>query len=694
MNATLKPIPASHFGINVLFNYTFNVLYNYSMQKSRLYALDGLRGFAALSVFFSHSGFDPRSITQIPAIFWVYKTLSVGPNSVQILFVLSGFLMAYLYAEITSIRQFIMKRYARIFPVFAVITLFIWLIGSGNIVTLWYQQLAILLGLALIIYLGWNGLRKFDNKKKFGTILFFVFAVFQLAVLLINLIITPKITVAHTLVVPDRVKSLIDLISTVTLTTPFVKGILQLSNVFWSLAPEVYFYLLYPFIVIPLVRISRRCGFVVSALIVIAVTKILLDLDTAISSILSFHAMNIARANGFIAGVVVGTLYQSRGKIWRSLETIFSNPIAGIVVFLGFIAIQAGDWTIRDGQAIWFMNLYYLLSSWVIALTVICAIIPGTIINKIFSIRALTFLGMISYSLYLVHNRVIPMAEQIMAPYMHFFSAGIGGVVQLAVMLSMTIGVSYLLYRLVEYLYFQSKSHKTHTAAATVKEAKRPLFTGWPAYIFGGLAVVAVILWLYSGGFVPSLYASHHRINGTLIPKEVSLLHNPLRVPITSSHNNLSVVILNLRYAKNADRTRKLAKNPAVLDFRLYEEGNSKPIFTSTRHGYEVEGEPHYPFGFPTIADSAGKKYIVELKQQYGSAEDQVIADISPASLVTLYSNSRKEILFHPHLMLWNRTLFALSHPDGLFAVTSVVFLTTLYGLSSRKNKLSPKLGP
>jgi peptidoglycan/LPS O-acetylase OafA/YrhL len=56
-----------------------------------------------------------------------YTTLAAGGNSVQILFVLSGFLMAFLYPTIQKRFGFIRKRYTRIFPVLSVVVIYFWL---------------------------------------------------------------------------------------------------------------------------------------------------------------------------------------------------------------------------------------------------------------------------------------------------------------------------------------------------------------------------------------------------------------------------------------------------------------------------------------------------------------------------------------------------------------------------------------
>src|SRR3989338_9928611 len=116
------------------------------MQKKRLTALDGIRGLAGLSVVLSHIGFNIAAILNFPVVILAYKTLAVGPNSVQIFFVLSGFLMAFLYSKITSVQTFLKKRYARIIPIYAVVVIFLVILMIMEFQA-WYQQFFVLISL-------------------------------------------------------------------------------------------------------------------------------------------------------------------------------------------------------------------------------------------------------------------------------------------------------------------------------------------------------------------------------------------------------------------------------------------------------------------------------------------------------------------------------------------------------------------
>jgi len=108
-----------------------------TQEKSEIKSLTGLRGFAALWVAVLHTCFgEGNEFGYLPAfdhkINWGFFTDFVlqGYLAVDIFFVLSGFVMAYVYGDIFHARirlkevlHFYIKRLARIYPVHIVITL-------------------------------------------------------------------------------------------------------------------------------------------------------------------------------------------------------------------------------------------------------------------------------------------------------------------------------------------------------------------------------------------------------------------------------------------------------------------------------------------------------------------------------------------------------------------------------------------
>lgn len=535
--------------------------------------------------------------------------------------------------------------------------------------------------IALVVYLSWNYIRKKDLEEQIGKRLFYFFLFLQLCLLIINLLNLPKFLATSQNYLPFHtfVLSVLNWLSNITLTTPLNVNANLLVSVFWSLAPEVCFYLLYPFLVLPLILTARKNRWWIGLIIILVATKILLDLDLVLDPIRSFHTINLARMNGFIAGVTIGSLYFSQSKSWNFLKKILSNPLVSFVILVGFIALHLANSKIIEEGILWQTNLYYLLSSWVIALVILVGLIPQTIINKIFSQKFLVNLGAVSYSLYLIHQIVIPWGNNIALIFVPFLPAQLAEIARVLLDIFLSIGISFILYRLIEGFYFSSKKNNH---SVVVVENNQSNFAWNPLIIAGVLSLTIFIS--YSGlSYAPTLFLAHHDVAGfSFIGSQKSLLDQKLQIPITAADSNLSVIVVNMRYLKDADYTSKNIKNPAILDFRLYEQGNPQPIFQSQRHAYEVGGLSHFPFGFPTIKNSAQKKYVIELELENGNVNDQVLVDTSSDSVVSLYTNSKQDILYHPYKMLFNRWQFAFSNPSAIFALLAILVLAMLYNSS------------
>jgi len=95
-------------------------------------ALTGLRFFAALMVFFSHFPIKTQNQNLL-------LLQTSGFNGVTFFFVLSGFIIAYNYLErfesrpLQSTPRFLLSRFARIYPLYALIIIFSWMNSGGSI---------------------------------------------------------------------------------------------------------------------------------------------------------------------------------------------------------------------------------------------------------------------------------------------------------------------------------------------------------------------------------------------------------------------------------------------------------------------------------------------------------------------------------------------------------------------------------
>ena len=633
-------------------------------MKNRLKALDGLRGLAAFSVFLSHSGFAFGSLIGIVFLQSIYRAFSVGPNSVQIFFVLSGFLMAYLYPIITKPIVFIQKRYGRIMPILIAVILFSWLAENKYSI---FIEIKFLLFIALSFNIIWNILDHYFGRFRPGQILFYFLLFSQLILILIGLLIIPHYIVGGNLILSKKLENILVFLFNATLTSPFAQGINGLSGVTWSLGTEMIFYIIYPFLVLPLIRLGKKYGTWFSIFITISVIKILFDLDNVFLSNANLSSLSVARASGFLVGVIVGTIYQNKGNLWKKSEKIFSRSTTNLIVLLLFFLVQWGDWAIRDGSSHYFMNWYYFISSIVFGLVIIAGIIPNTWINKIFSNRVLGFFGLISYSMYLIHSITIGWVKKFLDPIITI--KNVYELTSLFFSILLTVVISYILYYLVENLYFKAKktnSKSFHENITSKQESK--IFSNPKKLLISTIIVLLIFMFIYMEGYSYSILLTRQSFfqKKWQINNEISLLNNKISVPFIAKYNNLGMVVINIRYEKDAARTMfNEKKQPAQIIFKLFDENNQK-IFESKKNAYLAAGNPHFPFGFPPQKNSAGKKYRVELQLTGGTKIDQVFVDTGKG-MITGSLISKKELFSNPFKLLFNRLFFVFSNSSFIF---------------------------
>ncbi len=647
------------------------------LAPERLPALDGLRGLAALGVVLFHSGFNVQLLGFAP--FQVaYNSFAVGPNSVQVLFVLSGFLMAYLYQNVKSPLTFLQKRYLRIVPALSVVVLYIWLTKVLIKDLVWFQKVPIFVITVLLYTVAWRGLRRLSGRYSLGRKIFFLFIFAQLLTATVLMIVIPRITHNETIPINQLFREVLVLFANFTLTTPFSQHQILLDSVFWSLFPEILFYLLFPFIVAPLIHLCKRSGWLITIVVILIVGKILLDLDAALAPLNSFLEINIARSNGFVVGVLVGTLYFTKGQFFQKIQKFVERKSISILILFLFFAMQWGD-TMLSGynkQPIEIMNIYYLVSSWVIGLTILTAV-SKTFVNKIFSLRIFTFLGMISYSMYLFHHSVFDWMSQIFDPIKEQLGTNIAlGFVYLFVSLGVVLLSSYFLFKLIESLYFVEKKN--------IHEIKSIALIKWPQFFTTKkikiVAIALISLWvvvfIYTAIFPFPFLVEQKAFQQKMTKKGyVVLTDKNFDTSITPSYQNLSIVALHLWYGESAAKTIENRKTPATLQFFLIDSVGGV-ISHSEREAYKVEGSPNFLFGFVPQTESTNKSYTIRLKTQGSNSHDYVQVD-TKKPLVLLYSPEGSKILTLLNVFI-NRILIIFTIPEALFAIISIVGISLL----------------
>lgn len=609
-------------------------------MKTRLLSIDGLRGFAALSVVISHIGINLQPIVDSPIINFLFRIISSGTTSVQLFFVLSGFLIGYLYPIISNNIRYLSKRYLRIIPLYATIVVYIWWIKfHGG--SLW-ENLGILIVFAVTVHLVWRFIR-------WGKPIFYLFILFQISFFIFSLTLMPRLISGG--VLNNFQKETLYMLSNLSMTMYLQKQLVVLSGVFWSLVPEMLFYLIYPFIILPIIDwLSQKKGLLI-VIFSLAVFKILFDLDAASRAFYSVHGIFIARASGFVVGLALGRIYLNKGLIWKKLENFISSPIVNLGILVVFFIALGLEWPDRYYQIREYVVLHYLGLSLIFGSTLAAALVVNSWAYRFFSQKILVFLGMVSYSLYLIHPEIIGQLNynSLWLNISSQLTIGWYNLTKILFFGGLCIIVAWMLYWLIERLYFVSKRTDLQLSnPVKIKSYRHKI-------IIPIIITSIIIMWIYAGDYAPSLIMSRHQLN-----RQVKTTNN---FDFQAKENNLSVVLLPLDYARNPANN----SNETQLIFTLKNSDN-QILFTSSRSAQQVEGMPMYPFGFPSQIDSKGKKYFVAIHLLNALPEDEIHINTNFGA-TTQYITEKSQNINYLINLAYKRLIFVLSFPQVRFAL-------------------------
>ena len=472
----------------------------------RLVALDGLRGFAILLVFLAHSGIPPHTISQT----FMYRLLAVsGGIGVSFLFVLSGFLMAFLYPQPSSAFGFTQKRYTRIFPLFLTISiaLLFFRLTPNNVLF----QILILLLLALSVHVVWvYGIKRMNMSVKRS--LFLSFLCLQILVCVSYFLIAQHIIIFDFSKISSTLNFIFTGITNSTLTYFVGNSFPVLDGVYWSLAAEILFYILYPIICVPIIAhlsVKRRY---IKILFLLALMPLFFGIARLFERIPYVAAIHPFYFYHFVGGMTLGYLYRK----YNSRVPLFNNSypkllsIGSIFVFIGVFLLAHITTPLFNGL------LEQILLTIPYTLVVALLLLPETVLTRIFSSKILIYIGTVSYSIYLSHNWVFNVARVILG---HSTSI-LQFVYYIIFSFLFCVLFASILYFLLERPYFIKR---------TAKEKKVVNFSYKPSnkalFIYVGICVLYISVTFFS-----------YRIG---LP--YNLLHDPYFKKIAASSNNNKV---------------------------------------------------------------------------------------------------------------------------------------------------------
>jgi len=438
----------------------------------RLHALDGIRGIAILLVVLNHV-----NGTYIGHVLpgWLGSILfGSGVTGVSLLFALSGFLMAYIYPNPISGLHFLQKRYTRIFPLF--ITSCAIMLTFREMPNLaWYREFFVLLGFAFFSYVLWVHIIKKYASARIKRYIFLGFIFLQIfigAFYLFWVMRHPAVLFAQQLPTFIR-EGTIGLVNA-TLTLPLGDYIPMLEGVYWSLVSEVLFYILYPFICVPIINFFIPRKRWIKIAVILFLIPFFAGMDILSHRIFILSMLQIPICYYFVTGIVLGYLFKKHEKKITNLHQFFPGFFSSVTLIL-FVIIIAAKLFILDVTNPSLISWVQMIWAFPVTFIMAVSLDHQTFLSKILNSRILVFLGTISYSIYLSHTPIIYIMKSLYTVNNLFTN-----IIQLLIVVFLTILVSIYWYQLLERPYFKrdkvKEIIKEHRANGLVNFIRKPAF--------------------------------------------------------------------------------------------------------------------------------------------------------------------------------------------------------------------------
>lgn len=330
-------------------------MYNFN-KVERIDFLDGLRGISILAVVLFHS----YHIWNFRETFEQNTVLSMlfsqGSLGVELFFMISGFVIFMTLERTRTLKLFIWKRWLRLMPLIIITSLLIYLTAP------------------LLTY-------RPEGPLSVGS-------------LLPSLTLIPPGILSNTLGIGYY---------------PFVDGVL------WSLIAEVFFYFMasFFFYVLKDKRLIGLTFFYVSYFILIQVFLVVpIDniqnnfvLSSLVNIILFLDNYYVFKFGWFLIGVYLYMYFKETNIDENSVVTIFDKPKTQLYLMLFMLIILMATNRVLEPERI----MWYPL-----ALLIFTAPFFSEKIRIFFNIKFLTYLGLISYPLYLFHtNFIVGLSSQL-----------------------------------------------------------------------------------------------------------------------------------------------------------------------------------------------------------------------------------------------------------------------------------------
>ncbi|MEI6327142.1 MAG: acyltransferase [Candidatus Roizmanbacteria bacterium] len=477
-----------------------------------------------------------------------------------------------------------------------------------------------------------------------------------------------------------------------TLTFVFGNYIPMTNGSFWSLVPEILYYVLYPVLVIPLMGYLQRATKAKIILSSLVVWCVLITLTIVFKQLLGFNGLYPFFWFYFYLGNIIAVHQKNILAFCDTYQNKLRSDIwVPAVIFISFLTFPALITTyLKSRDNIIGFILFYPFP----ALALIYCL-RNTYFSRIFQSSLLVSVGTISYSLYLTHTIVIELLRggEWISPSWTLFQ--VAGYVLLTMVL--TLGLAKLLYELLEKPYFMSRRKLGEMATGSPI-----IMTNQQAISSKSSAILVAIYIFLIGCGLQKEYSltsvTHRETNAQYLTRldtpSVSFLNTQRFVfEIHASDDNFGIFSLPIQHVGSVIKPVLGAEDMThALRVTVEDPVNHLVISTNEYAGWRFGSESRaYPFGFPQQVTSKDKSYLVIFESLRPTPDDYTVISNPQTELLTVYQMDKSRFLKNPIslvVILWRKlSLIINSREFTLIMLVNILplFLLLKYLLSNHE---------